>query len=327
MFKGILQRHNTNAIFGLGGGGGGNQTVTQRLPPVIEGALQFGLTQPGGAIDLFQGGGPAIFEGPRRAELDPLQLQAQNQALDVSRGTLGELLGPAQQSFSNILSPEFLSPETNPALMATMDAATRPFIERFTEEIAPGSILQDIGFGQTGGTRGQVERGVALGKLGQAAMDTRARIASDAFQRGVGQQLQAGQLLPTLTSQSLLPSEVMERVGAFNRAEDQAAIDEEMQLFREREARAEENLNRFLARVTGAGSLGGGTTTTSGGGGGLGFLGAGAGGALTGLGTAAALQGAAPAGGLFAAGGALGGPLGLGLLAGLGALGGGLLGG
>lgn len=227
----------------MGGGGNDNEIA---MTQAAEGAQNFGLGQ---AQRLAQNP-PDIFGDPRRAAVNPLQTQAQNQMLGVAGGQMTDLAQSGFNANQMMLDPNFLSPDSNPYLQQVADYATDPIFNRLQRDILPQSRLNDTMGGGPGGSAGAIERGLATGEASRAAMGTRANIFSNAYQQGIGQQQNAINQIPMLQQSQMMPSRMMENIGGFRRAEDQAAIDESMQLFNEQQWQDEQALDRFTQRAS-----------------------------------------------------------------------------
>jgi hypothetical protein len=233
---------------------------------------------------------------------NPLQLQAQQQAITAAMGPLSQYTGNVLNA-SNFLMGDALRPETNPYLRATAEAAIRPVTETLMGKWLPGVRSGAMEAGGLGGSRQHGLENRAIGQAAQIATDATSKIYSDAFQSGMGNLIKNIALAPQTGSMALAPASVIEGVGG--------------QQYQLATAQAQEAYNRALQEqwmpyllskdVAGtAMGLGSGTTTTSTG-------------ATPGM-LGGALGGGAIAGSLAKTIPFFGGPIGLGAGAGLGAL-------
>lgn len=239
---------------------------------------------------------------------NPTQQLAQSQALAAAQGPVSQF---TDQIFKNaqFLSGPALSPDTNPYLAQTAEAAIRPVTRALTSEWLPAIRGGAIESNVLGGSRQGLAEGKAIERAATAASDVSGRIYSDAYQQGVNNLVKNMALAPQTASLGLYPSSVIEGVGA-----QQYGLESAFGAERYNRNLTGQQLPYLTAKDVLGTALGLGTGTTAtqvgGAGGGIGsIIGGGLGGAAT-LGGLAGLPGMA----------ALGGPWGLAAGAGLGAL-------
>ncbi len=162
--------------------------------------------------DLFQRG-QEFSQGPA---LSPLEQQGQQQQLTAAQG-LNPFIQGAQGAGSFLTSPDLLSPESNPFLAATGQAAIRPIFQNLTESILPSIRSGAIGAGQLGSSRQGIAEGIASRGALQSAGDTLANIFSGGFGQGLSA-LQGGlQLAPQTAALGLLPGQITQGIGEQQR--------------------------------------------------------------------------------------------------------------
>ena len=179
--------------------------------------------------DALQGiigseGGPA-FQGPFTADIG----QAEQQALQNVQGFGGNnLLQDQSDAFlQNQLSGRGLSPESNPFLQQTIEAATRPLFRAFDQ----GELQERALFGRAGQKLQESSpfaqaRSRATEGLLSAVGDVSGRIAGDNFQRGLDRQQQAvNQVQATQTARFQQARGVLE-ASALPRLIEQFGIDQ-----------------------------------------------------------------------------------------------------
>jgi len=190
----------TNAVFG-------EPAKAGRTAPTTVAGFQQPFLQ-----DLFERA-QAFSQGP---SLSPLETQAQQQALGVAGG-LSPFIQGAQGAGQFLTSTDILSPETNPFLAQTAEAATRPIFQNLTEQILPNIRGGAVGAGGFGGSRQGIAEGIASRGALQAAGD----VSGDIFSQGFGQSLQALlqglQLAPQTAGLGLIPGQIMGDVGREQR--------------------------------------------------------------------------------------------------------------
>ncbi len=274
-------------LFGGGGGGDTTTTTTQTLSP--EQKELFNLATPG--IKGIITDPPELFPGSQVAPFTPLQIAGQEAAVTAAGGQIAPLastaLGGAQQlqgfglpvgltgataaigglqpadAFLNfLLSGQALSPETNPFLQATAEAAIRPLEQSFQQSILPGIRSGAIEAGQFGSSRQSIAEGIAGQELLAQQGDISSRIFSQGFSDVLGAATQAlgstqgagvagfESLLgegtrslfaaPALGDLALQPASVLGGVGFQQRQLEQAQLSEEADRF------ATEQIMEFL---------------------------------------------------------------------------------
>jgi hypothetical protein len=237
---------------------------------------------------------------------NPLQQQAQAGAT----GTAGNLSGFASgmMDASQWLNMGALSPDTNPYLKGTAEAAIRPITETLTEKALPNIRHEAYGSGFFGGSGQQNAEAMAVRDATREMGATTGKIYSDAFESGMDRMVKNLALAPQTAGLQMYPWQVLEGVGGQNYARDTAAAEE----LYNRQVMSQQMpylaAKDVLSTLMGLGS--GSTTTSTPASGGLGsILGGGIGGAAT-AGSLSSLPGLSM----------LGGPWGIAAGAGLGAL-------
>lgn len=265
------------------GGGQSTTTTVQELSPE-----QRALIEPVIPIARnYLANPPRMFPGTGIAGFNPMQMQAQQMTMDAANNMLptlnripqqyNQLMGqiPGQQQATQtqfnkslaamqpglnfLTSGRVLHPGSNPALRGAIDAATRPAIQSFREQVLPGITQESLGAGGFGGTRQGIAEGLASRGLQQTVADTGASMSNTNYQAGLqamvgglgaaNQQqanitdqgrlgLAAQQLMGhmmgnagNIMSQTLLPAQLTESVGKQNQAMQQAQLSEQVQKF------------------------------------------------------------------------------------------------
>ncbi len=267
-----------SGLFGGGGGGDTTTTTTQKLGK--EQKALFNLAKPG--IEGIITDPPELFPGSQVAPFTPLQLAGQQAAVATAGEQIAPLastaLGGAQQlqgfglpvgltgataaigglqpadAFLNfLLSGQALSPDTNPFLAATAEAAIRPLEQSFQQSILPGIRSEALEAGQFGSSRQGIAEGIAGQELLAQQGDISSRIFSQGFSDVLGAATQAlgttqgagvagfESLLgagtrslfaaPALGDLALQPANVLGGVGFQQRQLGQAQLSEEADRF------------------------------------------------------------------------------------------------
>lgn len=206
-----------------GGGGGEDITQTSRiqLSPQQQqiSNLAFPFAQQFGETPLQLPQGQAI------AGFTPAELQAQQGALQVAGGS--QLGQQAAGTLGNILSPGFLSPETNPFLaqqgQAVADIATQNLLRNILPALRSGASVTGGPF-SGGSSREGIAQGIAAGDTQTAIANALAGLQAQNFQTGLQAQLSGLGLAPTTQAGQLFGPQVQAGVGAQQRALEQAGL-------------------------------------------------------------------------------------------------------
>lgn len=222
------------------GGGHSTTTTTQELSPeqraliapVIPIAKQFLATPP----KMYPGSGIVNFN-PLQRQAQQMTMQAANNLLPTTSQIPGEF-NRTQQQANFLSSGDVLRPESNPALQGAIEAATRPTLQQFQEQIMPSITGQSVGAGGYGGTRQGIAEGIAARGATQAAADIASQMANTNYQAGLGAMTSGLQTQEDLLknaspilSQTLLPAQMKEGVGQQQQAMQQALLSEKVQRY------------------------------------------------------------------------------------------------
>lgn len=126
------------------------------------------------------------------ANINPsLQPQQQN-ITNAAAGNASNIQNMINQGNSNIsgglnflTSGDVLNPSSNPHLQAAIEAATRPTIENFQQQILPGLASEAITAGGYGGSRQGIAEGLAAGAATRQIGDMAANMSNANYQAGL----------------------------------------------------------------------------------------------------------------------------------------------
>ena len=175
---------------------------------------------------------PGNFIAPR----DPLQLEALNSKEDFARSLYspGNYFGQGATQLGNAtLRGDFLSPESNPYLQSTINAATRPLLENFTEQVLPGLKASAFTGGADTGTRQLFTQNMFADDLSRRIGDISSNIAYENYGRERALQQNAPLLLEQGLRLGQAPFELLSRVGDTRRGFAQEDVDENVRQFEE----------------------------------------------------------------------------------------------
>jgi hypothetical protein len=246
-------------------------TQTSSIDPALRPFLTEGLER---ARSLFlTGQQPEFFPGqtyvsPSQATTDAI---AQQEALARQQSPV---LQQAQQAFGTALGQVgqtaaggFLN--ANPYQAQMMQAATRPLEQAFSQQVLPGISSLFSKSGRLGS--GAMERalGTATEGYGRALGDITSNIAGTQFQqeRGLQQQAQLAQAAlaqsaPSIYGQQFLPSQTLGEVGAQQEAIASLPLQEQLARFQFGQQLPYQQLQGFLSSVYGSPMGGFGSQTT-----------------------------------------------------------------
>jgi len=203
----------------LGGGSEPAQnTRTVRLPPIVRQDTQQVLDSAQTAAENadFVGLQPAQQRGLSQAEsfADRLLPQAQN-------ASPGQTINAAGDQLRSTIEGDFLSPDSNPALQDTIDAATGQVMERFERDIQPQLGSQAQQSGAFGGARHGLAEARAADQVTENIGNISSRMLSNAYQQERQRQFQAAQGAPAFAQAeqqlALMPSQINQGVGQSRR--------------------------------------------------------------------------------------------------------------
>lgn len=248
----------------MGGGNGGGDQVTETRPPSFQVPYIKRVLEE--AERIYDGPPREFFPGRTVAPLTPAQREAQGRTVAAARGPLQEFANAQMDAGNFMVSPDILSPDTNPALQNYINTAiVDPVMRGLNEGVLPNVRSTSIGAGGTGSTRQGIAEGLAGGRALDAIARGGATVANTAYGQGLDAMGRALALGPQISQMQLDPARAIAAVGEQNRAFNQAGINEEIARheFGQQERRS---ALEDLARLT-SGNFGGQTTIEGQGGG------------------------------------------------------------
>lgn len=111
-----------------------------------------------------------------------------------TRDLFRENAGRGVRDTRRTIAGDYLDPANNPTLNAYIDAANRPIIEQFNEQIIPGIGSAAVQGGAYGGSRQAILEGLASEGLAESMTDTANRIYNQEYGRERGFQREASNL-------------------------------------------------------------------------------------------------------------------------------------
>jgi len=203
-----------------GGGKSTTQTVQNYSPE--EAALRsqvmnLGLSTYGQTAGKLSTSG---YPGAQPVPFNPLQQAGQTAAVGAAAGAV-PTINAANQATQFGLGP-VLYPQSNPALQATIDAATRPIIQQYTDPGGAFSQLRTDSLLSGPSSRDQILGGVLGGRLATAIGDTSANVATAGYNQGLDTFARTLALTPQTLQSMLFPAQTLSAVGDAQQGQAQA---------------------------------------------------------------------------------------------------------
>lgn len=274
-----------------GKGGGGSSTTVQKADP-WSGIQPYLLNLYGGAQEQFDQGPWEVYGGDRLAE-SPAWLtgnvtnsvkgtQAQLPSLS---NTMWGAMSPALTATSvNEMNNPFLAGMAGDLVNRTQQSwqdMAQGIGSQLTENVLPGIQDDFQGAGSLGASRQALLQGNAIGKAAEAVAKEGGRLNTNLagqlsslyggiYENAAGRDLQrlglqtnAAQAIPQLAQFPLQLQQAAMQTYAPIKAEEQAALDAQRQLFEQQQSAAYENLRRYASIIEPGAGIGGTTTTQS----------------------------------------------------------------
>lgn len=179
------------------------------------------------ADKLRQQGPAQYFPGQTVAGLNDYDRYAQELAGNYALGQGGQAAGMAVNSLGFGLTAMDLA--NNPYIADYMTAATRPTYQNLSQQTLPQLTAGSVGAGGVGSSRAGIAQGLAVQGAQQTAGDIQARIAADAYAKGLDTYGRTLALAPQTIAAGFMPSQAIAGIGEFNRAYEQSLIDAAME--------------------------------------------------------------------------------------------------
>lgn len=232
----------------MSGGGGNTQTVQKADPWIGQQPYLTDLFQQ--AQNIYQTRTPQYFPKSTVSGFTPAQVAGQQGALDAA-GAMVPTLQTATQGANFLASPDILSPDSNPYLAATAQAAARPIVQTLNEQLLP-SIRQDaIVAGNLGNDRQGIAEGLAVRGAADAIADRTFGMYSDAYGQGLEALARGTALAPSVAQSMLMPSQVYSGVGAEQQAMNQAQLSDQVNRWNYEQQLPWQELSNYMSIVQG----------------------------------------------------------------------------
>ncbi len=239
----------------MSGGGGSSQTQTTEPWEGQKFPLELGMQE---AVDLYANFRPEFYEGPATAAFTQPQLASQQYLQDYAQ-SVQPLIGQGQEMAGFLAGGGAMDIANNPYVTGVGDVMTSQISDRLMSDVLP-SIRSQYRPGQAfGGSRENLAVGRAVEGATQQMGDALTQLYGGAYGQGLQATGQAQQNLPMMAQLGAYPAQLLEDVGAQQRAYDQALINQQMAHHQFDMEQPYDRLNRLMG-VAGGGTYGGQST-------------------------------------------------------------------
>lgn len=198
------------------------------------------------------------------------QLSAQNQQLELA-DQIGGQTGNTLEALNRGLNATDV--KNDPFLQSAIQAAINPVVQNFERSVIPAQELNALATSGYGSSRHGIAEGIARSDLNRQLLDVTAKMGSTAYAQGQDTMLKSMALAPEVYKSMLLPSTIIEGVGAQKQAMEQQLLDDALTKWNFERSKDMDSLQQYAQLLQGNfGSTSTSTATTKGGGGGLGQL-------------------------------------------------------
>jgi hypothetical protein len=160
---------------------------------------------------LYNFGAPTAgtYQGPAPVNYSAPSTQAFGSQMGVANQVAGQGVGALDFGLNRAMDVN-----QNPYLQAAMNAAIRPQVQTFTDQVLPSMRLGAVADGSFNGTRQGVAEGIAARGLQDSIASTTASMANAGYNSGMETSTSLLKSLPLIMSGLFAPSKAMSEVGS-----------------------------------------------------------------------------------------------------------------
>lgn len=228
-------------------GGGKTQTIEKDASPWT-GQQPYIADMLRQAQQLQQTGGPDVYTGTRVAAQSPLLTQGQQYVQNYANTTGVQQVNATNDALYSALQAPDLNSGT---FQNAAEAAIRPAIKLYGENVLPQIRGDAQAAGQFGGSRQGIAEGIATDRLQQNILDTTSKMALDYYNQGLTAQGRAIALAPQTMQAGMFPGAALSQVGGQQMQYEQMLLDAAQQQFAEQEMQPWNNLGLYQNLVQG----------------------------------------------------------------------------
>ena len=194
----------------------GNVTTTNLPPQYVQEAQKQMMQQ---VLNWYNSGGASVapFSADQLASLDLARRYAGSQSL-------ADQIAQAQKTQAFLSNPNLLSPDSNPYLKASVEAALHPIQDNYSQIIAPSENATAAASGAYGGSRQGIVQALNAQNEGRQVADTSAQMYSGAYQQGLNTMLSALGQSGNTAKLGLLPSSIYGSIGNIEQQQRQREL-------------------------------------------------------------------------------------------------------
>lgn len=201
-----------------------------------------------GAQKLYSRGGPKYFPGDTVADFGGDTTRALDMYRDTAMGG-SAIPGAAVDQVSGTLQGDYLN--SNPYLDAMYNNAASRITENYQEAVAPSIGAQFDSAGRFGSGMYQNMMQNSQQQLGDSLGGLAANIYGSNYENERNRQMQASSMAPSIAPLSYYDASQLMNVGEMSDAQRQREIDANFNRYMHKQERPYDNLNRYMASVTG----------------------------------------------------------------------------
>lgn len=161
----------------------------------------------------FFGRNLKYYPGRTTPQASSATREAQDSVLAYARGAGRDMVNSSLGASNFLTSGDVLSPDSNPALAASIEGAINPVFRNLTQRVLPTTRSEFLGTGGTGSTRQGIAEGIATRDATRDAFDIASQMASTNYQAGLEAMTKGLALAPNTYNLGLGPAQSIGAVG------------------------------------------------------------------------------------------------------------------
>lgn len=173
------------------------------------------------------GGGSAVMpEGMNQqvAPFNPMQQQG-IESMGSAAGNVQPLVDADVTQATDTLNGKYLSPDSNPYIKQTYDAAAKGLVDNYGTATAPATNAAALQVGAMGGSGFQQKQMMDRYGLGRNLGELGSSMYGDNYQQERGRQLYQQQMVPAALNSSFAPGEHLFDAGQLGQQQQQQELD------------------------------------------------------------------------------------------------------
>jgi hypothetical protein len=207
------------------GGGPSNTTVTNQvqLPAWAQPYAAEFLGDVGNLVNQGLGSGYP-FPAQQLYGFTPDQVAGMNLGTQSALSGAQGLLGPTLANVAATQSGAYLSPQSNPYLQQTFNAAAQPVVQQYEDATEPGIQAEFAQAGSFGGSAQNQAESLAQQNLGNTLQNLATNIYGGNYEQEQQNQIRQQALVPSLLNASFAPASELMDIGGTQQQFGQQAL-------------------------------------------------------------------------------------------------------